>query len=249
LLEPHSQPDSANSESFFRLIIALLCMWTIFGLIAFLQFRSSVMDNGEHAFTFLMALELGVGNAWLKAMLSIPVLWALQRFNAKPRSMASLVATYTAMAIAFIAAHVMIRPLVLPVYIIGADAKSWSYGQILIATLRSFTMDDALAFALTAAGFHAWRYARETRVRAVREEALRTQLANAELSLLKMQLQPHFLFNTLNTIYCLAPENSRKAQQMIERLSHLLRLSLDHLSSLPVHQPLNRHRVPQMIKE
>jgi LytS/YehU family sensor histidine kinase len=55
-----------------------------------------------------------------------------------------------------------------------------------------------------------------------------------------MQLQPHFLFNTLNTIYNLAPQNSRKAQTMIARLSDLLRLSLDHVSSnmVPLQQEM-----------
>jgi len=53
-----------------------------------------------------------------------------------------------------------------------------------------------------------------------------------------MQLQPHFLFNTLNTIYNLAPQNSRKAQLMIARLSELLRLSLEHVSTETV--PLQR---------
>ena len=48
---------------------------------------------------------------------------------------------------------------------------------------------------------------------------------------MKMQLHPHFLFNTLNTIYNLIPVNAREAQGMITRLSNLLRFSLDHVAT------------------
>jgi LytS/YehU family sensor histidine kinase len=47
---------------------------------------------------------------------------------------------------------------------------------------------------------------------------------------LKMQLQPHFLFNTLNTIAELVHTDPEAADLMITRLGRLLRLSLDHAS-------------------
>lgn len=60
-----------------------------------------------------------------------------------------------------------------------------------------------------------------------RNARLEIELAQAELSALKMQLQPHFLFNTLNSISHLALEDSRKAVQMIARLGDFLRLTID----------------------
>jgi signal transduction histidine kinase len=53
------------------------------------------------------------------------------------------------------------------------------------------------------------------------------QLAEARLALLKAQLQPHFLFNTLNTIAAMMHEDIPAADRMINRLSELLRLALD----------------------
>jgi sensor histidine kinase YesM len=52
---------------------------------------------------------------------------------------------------------------------------------------------------------------------------LKTQLARAELGLLKMQLQPHFLFNTLNAISEQVHADPEAAEQMITHLSELLR--------------------------
>ena len=56
---------------------------------------------------------------------------------------------------------------------------------------------------------------------------LQARLAEAQLAALKMQLQPHFLFNTLNAISVLMTEDVKKANQMLVRLSELLRLALD----------------------
>jgi two-component system LytT family sensor kinase len=66
---------------------------------------------------------------------------------------------------------------------------------------------------------------------------LDAQLSNARLQALKMQLQPHFLFNTLHSISALVLKNeNRDAVKMINRLSEFLRLTLDkmetHVSSL-----------------
>jgi sensor histidine kinase YesM len=52
-------------------------------------------------------------------------------------------------------------------------------------------------------------------------------LTEARLSALESRLQPHFLFNTLNNISALIPENPTLAEEMIQRLASLLRTSLD----------------------
>ena len=57
--------------------------------------------------------------------------------------------------------------------------------------------------------------------------ALETELARSKLDTLRSQLRPHFLFNTLNAISVFVMEDTGKAQQMILRLSTLLRRSLD----------------------
>jgi LytS/YehU family sensor histidine kinase len=54
---------------------------------------------------------------------------------------------------------------------------------------------------------------------------LQTELAQAQLEALKMQLHPHFLFNTLNTIASL--DMDEQARRMLVRLSDFLRLTLE----------------------
>jgi LytS/YehU family sensor histidine kinase len=68
---------------------------------------------------------------------------------------------------------------------------------------------------------------RRYREREVIASALEAQLARAQLSALRAQLHPHFLFNALNTISALIPRDPSAADRMIERLGELLRRSLD----------------------
>jgi two-component sensor histidine kinase len=57
------------------------------------------------------------------------------------------------------------------------------------------------------------------------------RLAEAELLLMKAQLQPHFLFNTLHTISAMVREDAAGAERMIARLSDLLRLLLANIGA------------------
>lgn len=73
--------------------------------------------------------------------------------------------------------------------------------------------------------FNYQRRYREGEVRATRLEA---QLAQAQLQALKMQLHPHFLFNTLHSISALVHKNADAADKMIARLGDFLRLTLEN---------------------
>ncbi len=75
---------------------------------------------------------------------------------------------------------------------------------------------------------HAFDYYRKFREKEVRTSQLETRLVQAELQVLKMQLQPHFLFNTLHAISALMHKDVEAADRMMARLSDLLRLTLDN---------------------
>lgn len=62
-----------------------------------------------------------------------------------------------------------------------------------------------------------------------RAAALEASLTNAKLQALRMQINPHFLFNTLNSISALLYLNPRAADEMLGNLSQLLRRSLDSM--------------------
>jgi two-component sensor histidine kinase len=72
---------------------------------------------------------------------------------------------------------------------------------------------------------HALQFQERAKARERREAELESRLTQARLQALRMQLNPHFLFNTLNSIASLVHEQP-KAEEMIEALSDLLRLTL-----------------------
>ena len=86
---------------------------------------------------------------------------------------------------------------------------------------------NAQVYWLVVGGWLAWDYYRESRNRELKATQLERLLAEARLQTLQSQLQPHFLFNALNTISAFVERNPKGARRMIEHLGDLLRFSLD----------------------
>jgi LytS/YehU family sensor histidine kinase len=91
--------------------------------------------------------------------------------------------------------------------------------------MSSAALDLLVFVSLTGLG-HAVRYRRGFREREQRAATLEAGLTRARLHLLQAQLQPHFLFNTLNSITALVRQNPAAAEEMLTSLSDLLRLAL-----------------------
>lgn len=101
---------------------------------------------------------------------------------------------------------------------------------------------------------HAWEYHQRYRKSELVSSQLESRLARAELDRLKTQLQPHFLFNTHNTIVALMLKHDNDAAiRMLTRLSDLLRISLarsgeqlvtvrEELESLRLYLDIQRER-------
>jgi signal transduction histidine kinase len=96
------------------------------------------------------------------------------------------------------------------------------------SSLRNFFLVDVLVYWSIVGFGYAFDYRLRYRERAQMATQLKAQLAQAQLESLKMQLHPHFLFNTLHTIAGLVRSNeSRPAVDMIAGLSDLLRHALE----------------------
>lgn len=91
----------------------------------------------------------------------------------------------------------------------------------------SFVFNGILAYASIVAIHQAVLHYREAREREL-------SLQRSRLQILKMQLQPHFLFNALNTVAQLIYENREAAERMVISLSDLLRLSLSQMDEQEV---------------
>ncbi len=73
---------------------------------------------------------------------------------------------------------------------------------------------------------YATEFYRDLKEKELIEEQLRTLAAEAELKALKAQINPHFLFNTLNTVAQLIHTDSERAEETVERLAEMFRYTL-----------------------
>lgn len=99
--------------------------------------------------------------------------------------------------------------------IVGYPIKPWSVFYGFMGGLRG---------ALTVSGFFvAIKLTKHWYLKKIENERLEKEKLRAELELLKGQLHPHFMFNTLNSIYSMALRNSSQTAEAIHKLSNLMR--------------------------
>ncbi len=106
----------------------------------------------------------------------------------------------------------------------------------------SIFLYNTIIYTLIIANFNLKRFYQAARDSGAEAEALSHKLTESKLIALRMQINPHFLFNTLNAISVLIlKKDHKKAGEMIERLSSFFRASLDETGKkwVPLAQELN----------
>jgi LytS/YehU family sensor histidine kinase len=102
-----------------------------------------------------------------------------------------------------------------------------TWGEAFVRASQATLVDSILRYWLVVGIGHAVAYRRLARDRELHASQLESHLARAELQLLTVQLQPHFLFDTLRAIAARVDTDPRGANRMLTRLGDLLRLALE----------------------
>jgi signal transduction histidine kinase len=103
---------------------------------------------------------------------------------------------------------------------------SWSFGDLLPGYLFGGLPLYVVVYAVLVMGAHAGRAARLLKEGEAAAAQLEARLAEARLEALKMQLDPHFLFNALNGVAAQMRAEPRAAEKTLIRLSEFLRVTL-----------------------
>jgi two-component system LytT family sensor kinase len=106
-----------------------------------------------------------------------------------------------------------------------AGLGRYDYGAMPLRYLMELPM-QVIGFTILVAALHAWAALAAARQRELHAAQLEAGLARAQLRNLRLQLQPHFLFNALHTISSTMYEDPRAADEMLDQLAELLRSSL-----------------------
>jgi two-component system, LytTR family, sensor kinase len=160
------------------------------------------------------------------------VLFAL-RFRLQRNNWLRRLPAYLLGMLLFSAAHTTLMWLTRNLLFPLAGLGSYDYGILFYRYLMEFS-NQVIFYWLTVAGTHLIAIYRESRERELRTSQLETQLAQAQLQALQSQIQPHFLFNALNTISAVIYEDPQAADMMIVRLSNFLRSLLSSSPSQEV---------------
>ena len=107
----------------------------------------------------------------------------------------------------------------------AATQKGFTSSKILVF-LISYVGSYAVYFISWSALYFAYQYLQKTREVEIEKWKLSASIKDAELNALKAQINPHFIFNSLNNIRSLVVEDSEKARDSITHLSDLLRFSI-----------------------
>lgn len=116
-----------------------------------------------------------------------------------------------------------------------ALAWTWAYAPIMNAIIHmeydtaAFLWDSyatAIHYVLTFALMHAYNYWVEAKRRFQREQELKDLAHASEINALKSQIEPHFLFNTLNSISASVPSSLEKTRVLIAQLADTFRYAL-----------------------
>ncbi|WP_163709865.1 sensor histidine kinase [Mangrovibacterium lignilyticum] len=103
-----------------------------------------------------------------------------------------------------------------------------SYVEFIEKSLPSKVLTGYLLYAGYVVFFYAVNYYNTLKDKIKRESELKMLIRDAELSALKSQINPHFLFNSLNSISSLTISKPERAQEMVINLSSFMRYSLQH---------------------
>lgn len=106
-----------------------------------------------------------------------------------------------------------------------ADRGDYDYGRMPLRYVMEFPVDLGL-FVLMVLFFHGLRHLRRARANELRAARLEASLARSEVRSLQLQLRPHFLFNSLHAVSSVMYDEPARADEMLDRLSELLRASL-----------------------
>jgi signal transduction histidine kinase len=177
----------------------------------------------------LLGLNSGYWYTW--ALLAPIVLWLSRRFPLERdvwwRSLLVHLGAIILVTLAHLAMSEAVSSSIRAAFWSGTSAQKYSWwNSVKTMYFQNFDWEMMTYWAILGAD-HAVRYYRQAQDRALRASQLEARLAEAQLQALQRQLHPHFLFNTLNAISALMHRDVEAADQMLAKLSDLLRMALD----------------------
>jgi len=216
-----------------------IALWGALSLLTGWQYR--IFDEQLNIPTSLSdMILLAESRGFAFAMLMPPIFYLARRYIGGARDRFRYVLIYCLGVGPFMLLYACIRWTVLPPWDTGLQqyVPRTSHGPLEL--IHSGFADQITMYIAIVVAAHAYQYFERFRNQEVEKSEFQRALAASELQALKMQLHPHFLFNTLHGISTLIGTDPAGAKAMVVKLSSLLRRTLEHSSSdlIPLREEL-----------
>ncbi|HTA78793.1 MAG TPA: sensor histidine kinase [Terracidiphilus sp.] len=192
--------------------------WSALGVLFALP---SLGTNG-----WLMELRIYLAQWWTWGLLTPAIMAADHRLPFSPRELGQRLVAHLPLSVVF----TMVCFYLFTVLRATFGVTPWSSLQLnqqFSATVLGWQVWYWLVYWIIVGGLQAYTYYERYISSELRLERLEHSFAEARLNALRMQLDPHFLFNALNTISSHVERDPKLTRRMIEHLGDLLRLSLE----------------------
>jgi|SRR5580704_3805655 two-component system LytT family sensor kinase len=216
-----------------------IVVWCGLSLLTGWQYRIFDEELNIHSSLFDMVL-LAESRGFAFALLTPPIFYLARRHLSGARDRFRYVLVYCLGVGPFMLLYACIRWVVLPPW----DAALQQYvprsAHGPLELIHQGFADQITMYIAIVVAAHAYQYFERVRKQEVEKYEFQRALAASELQALKMQLHPHFLFNTLHGISTLIDTDQRSAKSIVLKLSSLLRRTLEHSSSdlIPLREEL-----------
>ncbi|MFI5120432.1 MAG: sensor histidine kinase [Thermoanaerobaculia bacterium] len=222
------QIDEPAVRTFWKRTTANVAAWTVAGFFfaSQLYFLYPIASGREMSFTRALLINLPFYYLW--ALVTPPILGLARRFPIERTGWKKPLLIHLVASTILSAVQLFLAGAFLHAFSDATLSRADSFWTTLAQFFRlNFHANVLTYWALVGLAWGTDTYAKY-RDRELTASRLQTQLAQAELGALKMQLQPHFLFNTLNAISALLKTNPDAAEGMILQLSDFLRITLNN---------------------
>lgn len=198
---------------------------TLFGLFFASQSYLLYKSYNQKSIPILPTVVLALVQTWAWFLLLPGILAVANRFPLNRHVIARSLTAHIAFGALFALADIAVRVWVysrLP-WFSGSPSFGMRFQNLFLSSFHS----NLLVYWAIVGVSQGLAYYRKLEERELRASQLETRLAQAQLQVLKIQLQPHFLFNTLHAISALVQKDPEAADHTIALLSDLLRLTLE----------------------
>jgi sensor histidine kinase YesM len=219
-------------------------IWTIIGIFFFSQALSQRFFSRDPTpwWHYLISWLVGV---YLWALLMPGILWLGRRFPIERRNWVRRVALHLLLGVVVSLVQLILESAILSrlgVFpgLMNTFVTTFAFLLVIGFHTGIMTYWEVLGVQYGIGYYQNYQERKQEALRLeLRASELQSQLVQAQLGVLKMQLQPHFLFNTLNAIMVLVrQQKSKEAEQTLAHLSDLLRCVLEDVEAQEV--PLRR---------